>query len=89
MATGNISLSFDTPDIALTGTGEFDISEAFKSLITSNPHIQEEISKKVSQIFRNIPAQEVADEWVKKIKKSFNLESMAIDLSKDVEKKSK
>jgi len=89
MATGNISLTFETPDIAFTGTGEFDISEAFRSLITSNEQIKDEISKKIAQIFRNIPAKEVADEWVTKIKKSFNLETMAIDLTKEVEKKSK
>lgn len=89
MTTGTLSLTFETPDLNLTGTGEFDISETFKALITTHPQIQEEISLKVAEIFSKIKAKDVAEEWVKKIKKSFDIKDFEINIKSDIEKKAK
>jgi hypothetical protein len=87
MSTGSIALTFETPDLTLTGSGVFDITEAFQSIIATNSQIKDEISLKIADIFRRIPAQDVADEWVRKIKKSFNFEDVKIDLTKEISKK--
>jgi hypothetical protein len=89
MPTGTINLMFDTPDISLTGTGEFDISDTFKRLFADNPVIKEEISNKIAEIFKNIDTKDIATTWKNKIKKAFALEEGSIDLQKDIEKKVK
>jgi gas vesicle protein len=74
MATGTITLNFESPDTNLTGLGEFDVSNTFKELFFNNPILKDEIKNKISEIFDNIKSKDIAKDLTDKIKKSFQID---------------
>jgi hypothetical protein len=89
MATGTINLTFETPDLTLTGSGDYDISETFKAVFTENPSIQKEIADKIENIFNRIKTKDIADEWENKIKKALKIDKDSINIQTLLEKKAK
>ena len=86
MATGTLNLTFESPDLNLAGMGEFDVSDVFKRLFAENPAIQEEVSRKVLEIFKSVDAEEIGK--LQGIPKKDLLKCLrklvALDLAKEV-----
>lgn len=86
MNTGTIVLNFETPEINLTGTGEFDISETFNNIFTQNPAFNDSIVEKINDIFSNINPEKIATDWQKKIQDILNIKPQVVDIKNDISK---
>ena len=80
MTTGNINLTFDAPDLNLTGTGDFNISDYISEMFYKNPSLSTIVESKISDIFNNIDTNIISKNYETKIKTAFKIDSTPLDL---------
>lgn len=83
MSTGTIVLNIETPDLNLTGSGEFDVSSYLQDLFLKNGDMKELVSDKLSAIFKQVKTKDIAENWSDKIKKAFKIKSVELDIKKE------
>ena len=88
MTTGTITFNIDNPDMGLTGDGQIDISQVFKSLFTE-PDIKNQVSNKIAEVIKGINKTEIITDWKNKLKDAFVIDEANINLKKIVEDKVK
>ena len=83
MSTGTIVLNIETPDLNLTGSGEFDVSSYLQELFVKNDAMKDLVSDKLSAIFKQVKTKDISENWSNKIKKAFNIKSVELDIKKE------
>ena len=89
MTTGTITFNIENPDIGLTGEGQYDISQVFKSLFTENPTFKDQVSDKIAEVIKGVKKSDIIADWTTKLKDAFVVDEANINLKKIVEEKVK
>lgn len=89
MSTGTINLTFDTPDITLTGTGELDISNYISEMFYQNPALTQELASKISEVFKSVSSSDISTDYEQKLKDAFQVKSEPVNIKETVDKEIK
>lgn len=88
MNSGNINITFDAPELNLTGNGEFNISDYISQMFYQNPTLISVLEEKISDVFNKINSNKIASNYEKKIKDALQIkETKPLDLKNIIEKK--